>query len=194
MANYDNGKIYKLVSRSTGLVYYGSTVQTLKARLSAHKKDFKNYNKGIYNYVSSFKVLEQSDYLIELVTDYPCNDEKELLWMEGFFIKNYKCVNKQVAGRGKKQYREDNKDKIAEQKKQRYEENIEDRHVKSRMYYRKNKEAVLERSKKRYQKNKDKISEKVNEKFTCDCGGKYTYTNKAKHEQTKKHQDFISKK
>jgi hypothetical protein len=29
-------------------------------------------------------------------------------------------------------------------------------------------------------------------KTNCDCGGKYSYTNKAKHLKTNRHQDFIS--
>ena len=32
---------------------------------------------------------------------------------------------------------------------------------------------------------------KLNEKFVCDCGGKYTYTNKDKHIKTKRHRAYI---
>jgi hypothetical protein len=31
----------------------------------------------------------------------------------------------------------------------------------------------------------------INEKFTCICGGKYTYSSKSKHEKTLKHQNAL---
>ena len=34
--------------------------------------------------------------------------------------------------------------------------------------------------------------EKINEKFTCDCGGRYTYKHKSEHYKSKKHQLYIS--
>lgn len=42
-----------------------------------------------------------------------------------------------------------------------------------------------------YAKNKEKILEYQNEKFTCECGGRYTRTNKLLHYETKKHKKFI---
>ena len=49
------------------------------------------------------------------------------------------------------------------------------------------KEYLKEYKKKYYNKNKDII----NEKYTCECGGKYTQNNKSKHINTKKHKSFI---
>ena len=48
---YTNGKIYKLISNVTGDVYYGSTIKSLKHRLSKHKSLYKIYLQGKYNYV-----------------------------------------------------------------------------------------------------------------------------------------------
>jgi len=39
--------------------------------------------------------------------------------------------------------------------------------------------------------NKEKIYQYNTEKFACICGGKYTRVHKAKHEKTKKHQDYL---
>ena len=36
--------------------------------------------------------------------------------------------------------------------------------------------------------------QKLSEKFPCDCGGKYTYTNKDKHDKTKRHRLFMGEK
>ena len=41
-----------------------------------------------------------------------------------------------------------------------------------------------------YAKNKEKILAYQNEKFTCECGGKYTRSNKLLHLETKKHKKF----
>ena len=38
------------------------------------------------------------------------------------------------------------------------------------------------------EQNKDKI----NAKFVCDCGGRYTYRHKSRHLKSKKHLDYIS--
>ena len=49
------------------------------------------------------------------------------------------------------------------------------------------------RTQKEYrQNNKEAIKQKANEKFSCECGGCYTTTNKARHIKTKKHLNFIN--
>ena len=40
--------------------------------------------------------------------------------------------------------------------------------------------------------NRIKIRENDNQKYVCQCGGKYTKTNKLKHTKTKKHCDYIN--
>ena len=109
MPNYQQAKIYKLWSPSTGLTYFGSTTQKLAQRLAEHKA------KRCYK---SSLVLEQEDYCIELLEDYPCCNKSQLERKEGEYIKNNECVNKIVAGRTKQEYRIDNHDAIkANQKK-----------------------------------------------------------------------------
>ncbi len=46
MPNYQNGKIYKIVSSQTPLVYIGCTVQKLSTRFSMHKCDYRKYTNG----------------------------------------------------------------------------------------------------------------------------------------------------
>ena len=61
MPDYEYGKIYEIVSPSTGLRYVGSTVQTLSLRMAGHrrgykrwlKKNYKKFIKLIYNSHSS---------------------------------------------------------------------------------------------------------------------------------------------
>ena len=42
-----------------------------------------------------------------------------------------------------------------------------------------------------YLDNKTDINTKRRTKIECECGGKYTVCNKARHEKTKKHQDYV---
>jgi len=53
---------------------------------------------------------------------------------------------------------------------------------------------TLEQYKKEYYKQYsiDNV-DKLKEKHTCDCGGKYTTTNKSKHIKTATHQNYLSK-
>ena len=41
------------------------------------------------------------------------------------------------------------------------------------------------------QDNKEQINEQKKKKFDCDCGGKYIYGNKSRHEKTIIHQNYV---
>ena len=122
MVNYKNGKIYKITSESTGLVYYGSTSEKyLSQRLSSHLRKYKRYlNEKSKNYCSSFKVIEQEDYKIELIKDFPCNNKTQLTTEEGNYVRENECVNIQIPGRTRKEYREQNKQKNKDRKSKPY--------------------------------------------------------------------------
>ncbi len=94
MVNYGNGKIYKIVCNVTGLVYIGSTTQNLSKRLTSHKCDFgkwkKNKSRG---YISSYKVLENDNFDIILIEDYPCERKEQLIARERYWKEKTKCVN-----------------------------------------------------------------------------------------------------
>ena len=47
-------------------------------------------------------------------------------------------------------------------------------------------------NKKYYENNKENIKEKTKEKNNCDCGGRFTYHNKAQHLKTKIHKDYVA--
>jgi hypothetical protein len=54
-------------------------------------------------------------------------------------------------------------------------------------WYEVNKDKIKKQSADYRVKNKDKIKKK----FTCPCGGKYTYQNKVQHIKSNKHQDWL---
>jgi len=132
--DYQNGKIYKIISNETTKYYIGSTIFDLEIRLEGHKKAYKRFLDG-YNYdnLSSFELLKLGDVRIELIENYPCNSKKELEMREAElqyqFIND--IVNYRVAVRNKqkhnekrmlaaREYRKLNKEKDNLYQKQRY--------------------------------------------------------------------------
>jgi len=63
------GNIYRIICRKTGKQYIGYTTKTIDSRLYHHEQKYDIFKKtGISreNY-SSFEVLEENDYYIELI-------------------------------------------------------------------------------------------------------------------------------
>ena len=164
----DNGKIYKIIDNTNNNVYIGSTCKTLKNRLSHHKSNYKQFLKGLYGYNTSYNLIKNNDYKIELLEACNIKTKQELFEREKYYIQNNECINKVVPGRNKKEYREANKDKIKD-------------------YYITNKDKIIEYKKQYRIDNKDKN----NENFECECGGKYTRCHKSHHFKSTKHQEFI---
>ena len=109
MPNYLNGKVYRIVCNESGCQYIGSTTINLAARLSQHKKLFKDGKSG-----TSKLVLENGNFSIVLLEDYPCERKEQLLARERHFIETLDCVNKKIPLRTQSEWYEDNKEKIIE--------------------------------------------------------------------------------
>jgi hypothetical protein len=154
-------------------MYIGSTTQPLCKRMAGHRKNYKRWLKGKYQYVSSFDIIKYEDAYIELLEARPCKNKDELRILEGSYIRNRQCVNKLIAGRSMKQYRIDNKEKIAQ-------------------YYIDNKEKISKQTAQYYIDNKEKIRARCAVKKECPCGGRYTHGNKSQHMKSKMHQKYIS--
>jgi predicted GIY-YIG superfamily endonuclease len=110
---YKNGKIYKITCLKTGLIYIGSTTKMhLEHRLVRHVEDFQRWKYFGGGYMTSFKIIENEDFQIELVEDCSCNTKEELLRREQHFIKTLVCVNKVIPLQTRAEYRVSNQDKI----------------------------------------------------------------------------------
>ena len=195
MNRFHSAKIYRLVC-DTGKEYIGSTIRPLNERLWEHKK--------IYNSTTSKYLINPR---IELIKNFPCKNKKELELEEAKYIKaSNNCINSQIPHRTReewridnrekileqrKQYRLENKDKIKEADKQHYMENKEQITERQKQYYLKNKEKKSEYQTQYYLKNKEIIKEKRNEKFNCECGGRYSRSCKSQHIKSKKHQTYL---
>ena len=176
--NYEHGKIYKITSEKSGLTYYGSTSEYyLSKRLTGHIRKYKCYLNGKYHYCSSFELLKQEDYNIQLIKNFPCANRKQLETEEGKYIRENKCVNKITPGRTQKQYRKDNKEKVKEIDKQYREANKEKQHEKNKEYN---------------AQNKDMLKEKASKPYQCECGSVVRWGSKLPHFKTVKHCEFVN--
>lgn len=170
--DYKNGKIYKIESLEGNCVYYGSTTQKLCVRMAGHRANYKYNNNG----TTSEQVLCFNDAKIYLIENYPCNTKEELCAREGYYIKNFECVNSQIAGRDQKGWYDDNKKRILNERKQ---------------YYEKHKENIKTYKKKYSEKNRQLIREKKRQKEICQCGVIINKNVRAKHLKTKKHKAIL---
>ena len=93
------GRIYKLTSPQSELVYVGSTTASIKKRLSHHKTNYKRYTNGKHGYISSHEILKHGDANIELIEQKEYKDKKEMLERERFFMDSIEnTVNKNRCG------------------------------------------------------------------------------------------------
>jgi GIY-YIG catalytic domain len=208
---YNNSMIYTIRSPATDKYYIGSTTQILCKRFSDHNINYKSYLKGTSNFMTSFKIIELGDSYIELLELYPCNLKAELHKREGELIREHKanCVNRNIAGRAKKeyridniekskayreahidkeiQYRIDNKDKIKKQSKQYRLDNVEIITKKNKQFKIDNKESISKHSKQYYKNNIESIKAKASLQYLCACGLTLRTDSKAKHNKSAKH-------
>lgn len=161
MRDYSKSRIYQLIDLGNNDKYIGSTTRSLNERLSGHVNKYKLYINGKYNYVTSFDIIKNGNYKIELIEVYPCENNEQLLAREGYFIKTTTCINKNIAGRSKKE--------------------------RQKKWLENNKEYFREYRK----KNKEHLKEYYNQKYICECGGRFTRVNKTRHDKSKKHQTYI---
>jgi len=139
---YQRGKIYKIISNQTDLVYYGSTIEeVLTNRLSGHRQQYKSWLNGKHDYVTSFEIVKYQDCKIILVESYPCKTVYELTAREQYYIDNNTCVNKNKANTGLnrkdyiKQYQIEHMDELKEKNKEYYNDHIDEIKEYKKYYY-----------------------------------------------------------
>jgi hypothetical protein len=88
-----------------------------------------------------------------------------------------------------KDYYEENKNK----EKEYYKENRVKILSRNKEYYATNKEDVLKQIKEYQERKKEELKKKRGERIECECGGRYTISNKHIHYKTKKHQNYVNK-
>lgn len=163
MPDYSKCKVYKIVDNTTGKIYVGSTIQTLRVRKAGHVRSFKYWKKGKGHYVSSFDIIKNGDYDIVLIEEVDCQNKEQLHRVERKWIDELDCVNRCIPTRTHAERQKDYRQAHPDKRKQ---------------YYEAHKDQIL--------------AKRRQERCVCPCGSEYPSRNKAKHVQSKKHQAFIS--
>jgi hypothetical protein len=187
-ANYENGKVYKIVNMVDDEIYVGSTCYSLTKRMSMHKRDaqtskmakvhVKMRNIGIEN----FKII-----LIEL---YPCSNRDELTMREEEFRVNLRATLNTVScntGVPRSVY---NLCWSAAN----YIMNGDQIRIRSKLAYSQNPDKFRERVRTRYANHKEDIKERRKVPYTCDCGSTFRVNDRARHNRSKKHLTFSASK
>ena len=155
---YKRGQIYCVrCCYDDNLIYVGSTINILSKRFHNHKT---NKECSLYKYVNG----DWGNWYIELYENYSCNNKAELDKREGEITRKIGTINKNIAGRNKKEYYDENKFSILKNKKG---------------YYDEYKVGILEKTKKYRDENRDKIrkanrvqdakrSDYLKEKIECE--------------------------
>ena len=116
--DYNNGKIYKIEALGTDEIYVGSTCSPLSVRMATHRANYKKWKAGKHNKCKSYDLFEKyglENCKIRLIELYPCTCKDELERREGECQKELLgkgLVNKNIAGRTKKEWYDDNKEHI----------------------------------------------------------------------------------
>ena len=106
----DSGFIYAFICKSTHNVYIGSTIQTIKIRVSKHLTDYRGYY-GIDGakprcYNSSYEIFKQENYYtIQLEEYFFISDDtktkvRELRFREQLYINYAKYLGIQLTNKG----------------------------------------------------------------------------------------------
>ena len=147
--DFKNAKVYKIVDNTSDMFYVGSTCRTLENRLKGHESAFKTYQKGKKTRcLTSYKILINKNYKIELLENFPCENSKQLLQREGYYIQQNICVNKYLPCRTQSQYKIDNAENVAIKNKEYKIKNADLIKLKGAKYYLKNKERMISQNNK----------------------------------------------
>lgn len=84
-SKYKNGKIYRIVSDSANLEWFGSTVQPLNVRMASHRRYLKKFQDGKGEKMPYCDILMQADAKIILVENFPCETKEELSKREQYW-------------------------------------------------------------------------------------------------------------
>ena len=161
------GYIYKLCCKDPTITdcYVGST-KNERVRKNRHKTNCVYENGHVYNYYVYQFIREHGGFenwdMIRL-EEYKYDDRVQLNARERYWIENLKVsLNKIIPTRTPTEY------------------------------YELNKEIIHQRIKKYRQKNKEIVADRKKIKTTCECGSIIRKEDIARHERSKKHNNFIS--
>ena len=175
MPDYSKCVIYKICCNDTSIndIYVGSTCNFRRRKTQhkshCHNQNAKEYNLKVYEFIRDHGGWE--NWSMVMIHEEAVENKLQKGKLERQFIDELKpSLNINIPTRTYKEYHEDHKEFYKQYRKKHYQDNKE--------YY--------------IQKNNQYYLDNRNQKFDCECGGRFNHTNKAKHFKTKKHQKFIN--
>ena len=161
MVNYYNSKIYRIVCNETGKQYIGSTTSSLSVRLCQHKRLFKDGKSG-----TSREILQNGNYSIVLLEDFPCDRKEQLLQRERYYIETMDCVNKNLPLRSRHEWYEDNKEQYIARQMLWNNNNKEKLKDYQKKYNTKHRGAIIDGE---VDVNTNEIKINIEDIYDCDC-------------------------
>ncbi len=162
---YANSCIYKITNTLLNLSYIGATIQNPQRRFIQHKN--KAHKKMCTSHIL-FLDQDIKDIKLEILENINCKDKLELSTLEKKYIKEHKCINKNIPLRKYSEYYQDKKEIIK---------------IKNALYHYKNRDKVLQRKRDKYQQNKADLLKPI----ICECGLMTCKHHKARHNKTQQH-------
>ena len=101
--------IYKISSINCEKVYIGITKNDIESRLKQHVYCYELFKKNNKNYITSFEILKNGDFKIELLESFIPRDDLDKKEREGNHIKINNSVNKRIENRTKKEWTKERK-------------------------------------------------------------------------------------
>jgi len=167
--NFSKGKIYKISNDFNDDIYVGSTCDTLTKRFSGHKSSMLDKTKNSTKLYTLMNNVGFDRFRIELIENFPCEDNYQLRQREGYWIRLCGTLNNEIAGRNLKEW---------------YLDNVEEK----REYREQNKEHIKEIKHRNYENRKAILLVPIQ----CECGCFITQNSYLRHLNTKKHKELLN--
>ena len=118
--DYANGKIFAIYNYiDPTFIYVGSTCQSLSKRLSKHRRDINCRKSQTVPLYMKMREIGKEHFYIELVEEYPCNNNEQLRAREGHYIREKGTLNGRIEDRTYKERMEEQQEKWQEYRKKR---------------------------------------------------------------------------
>ena len=117
--------IYKISSDNCNQCYIGITKKDIQKRLKEHVACYELFKNEKTSFITSFKIIENGNYKIELIESFTPKDDQEKKDKEAYYIKTNNSVNKRIENRTQKEWTAQNWDRVKEHKLKYYYNNKE---------------------------------------------------------------------
>jgi hypothetical protein len=176
------GRVYRIWSPQTDLVYIGSTRTTLEHRFCTHKSEMRRWQLGIdKRYTSSYEIMKHCDAQIELIHEDYFGDTLQLREMEKYWVEKSNAVNKRRPVRTREEH------VIDERKRIQTEEHRVQNLRNNKKWRQHNHERYREQQRRWREQNKEHLRAYYGTKVPCPFCGKVMQKNSLCLHKKRKH-------